>query len=35
MKFRKIVKEADGMGMSYDELMAKFLEIRKKLGKKS
>lgn len=26
----------DGMGgMSYDELMAKFLEIQKKLGKKS
>ena len=35
MKFRKIVKEANGMGMSYDELMAKFLEIQKKLGKKS
>ena len=31
----KVVKEADGMGMSYDELMAKFLEIQKKLGKKS
>lgn len=32
---KKMLKEADGMGMSYDELMARFLEIQEKLGKKS